>query len=260
MALYDIIGNHYTLHRKADERIANFAFELLGLPEGSGIADIGAGSGNYANAMAGKGLTVFAVDPAEKMTAQALPHPGVKWIRGTAENLPLADKSVDGILVVLAVHHFESIPQAAGEFDRISRTGPIVIFTFDPRLAQPFWLADYFPALWDDAFSKFEPIGSVAEKIANGKFTYNIIPFPLPDDLEDKFMASGWKYPESYLDPEIRNSISAFATADPVIVENGVQKLRKDLESGAWSKNYGIVKSISELDLGYRFITLKRKR
>lgn len=69
-------------------------------------------------------------------------------------------------------------------------------------------------------------------------------------------MAFGWKYPKVYLDDTIRNSMSAFALADQSIVNNGVDRLEKDLKSGLWDEKYGAIKKLNEIDLGYRFIKL----
>jgi hypothetical protein len=81
----------------------------------------------------------------------------------------------------------------------------------------------------------------------------------LPSDLADRFMAFGWKKPELYLDNTIRNSISAFAFADPIEIESGINNLRTDIETGVWDSKYGSVKEYTSFDLGYRFIKLKRK-
>ena len=49
------------------------------------IADIGAGAGNYAAALADRGYRVMAVEPSAAMRAQAAPHDNVTWISGSAE-------------------------------------------------------------------------------------------------------------------------------------------------------------------------------
>lgn len=54
---------------------------------------------------------------------------------------------MDGVVSILAVHHFRNLSKAAKEMIRISRGGPIVLFTFDPLIRPAFWLYDYFPLL-----------------------------------------------------------------------------------------------------------------
>ena len=46
--------------------------------------------------------------------------------------------------------------------------------------------------------------------------------------------------------------MSAFARIDGV--EEGVAALRRDLDSGAWTRRYGDLLRRSELDLGYRLV------
>lgn len=88
-AIYSNIGENYSLHRKADQRIVDTLYFLLGLPNKSVVADIGAGSGNYSNAIANKGHLVYAIEPSVKMLSQANFHCNVKWIQSTAEQIPI---------------------------------------------------------------------------------------------------------------------------------------------------------------------------
>ncbi|MEQ8954056.1 MAG: class I SAM-dependent methyltransferase, partial [Gammaproteobacteria bacterium] len=62
-AIYDRIGKTYTATRKADPRIARHLKELLQLPPGSRLIDVGAGSGNYSFALAEMGYRITAVEP-----------------------------------------------------------------------------------------------------------------------------------------------------------------------------------------------------
>jgi ubiquinone/menaquinone biosynthesis C-methylase UbiE len=47
MAIYDSIGKKYSTTRVPDYRIVKTISNLLNLPKGSKIADIGAGTGGY---------------------------------------------------------------------------------------------------------------------------------------------------------------------------------------------------------------------
>jgi SAM-dependent methyltransferase len=76
------------------------------LPAGaSTVLDLGAGTGKLTRALAARGLEVFAVDPSPRMLDQlraAIPDATVSV--GSAEDIPLADASVDAILVGQAWH------------------------------------------------------------------------------------------------------------------------------------------------------------
>lgn len=252
---YDTIGKGYTKHRQADIRIVDLFYSLLNLPSGSVIADIGAGTGSYSLALAHKGYKMKAVEPSTVMRMQSCKTEKVEWISGTVENIPLENDSVNGVVVVLALHHFTSLRDAANEMYRICPSGPVVIFTFDPRESAKFWFSDYFPEMWQHAHEICPPIDTVAQTIASGKDWFiEKVNFPLPYDLTDKFIGAGWRTPEIYLDPLIRQSMSGFALADTEVVRRGIKRLRDDLKSGKWDNNYGHIRQRCCFDAGYRFL------
>jgi SAM-dependent methyltransferase len=76
------------------------------LPAGATtVLDLGAGTGKLTRALAARGLEVFAVDPSPKMLEQLRAAiPGATVSVGTAEDIPLADASVDAIVVGQAWH------------------------------------------------------------------------------------------------------------------------------------------------------------
>ena len=57
-----------------------------------------------------------------------------------------------------------------------------------------------------------------------------------------------------YLDGEVRAGISAFALAEQQAVEEGLQRLGRDLRSGAWHARYHPVLTLEDFDAGYRFL------
>ncbi len=149
MSIYNSIGQQYSKTRIPDIRIVNQLIDLLNLPKGSIIADIGAGTGSYSLALAKQGFFLHAVEPSVVMQKQAVEYPQVKWFTGYAENLPLPDKSVDAVVCILAIHHFNNLEKAFQEMQRVIRDGTIILLTFDIRFAQKIWLYDYFPFLWE---------------------------------------------------------------------------------------------------------------
>ena len=70
----------------------------------------------------------------------------------------------------------------------------------------------------------------------------------------DGFAGAYWGRPEAYLDPTVRASISSLALLPPADAERGSQRLRDDLESGAWDARFGHLRELPELDLGYRLV------
>lgn len=257
--VYDRIGADYVRHRRADPRLADRILTMLDLPPGSRVADFGAGTGSYGRMLAERGLHILALEPSSVMRDQRSEHRRVAWIAGRAESVPLADRSVDGVVSVLSIHHFTSLEEAFAEMTRVSGTGPVVIFTADPREGNHPWLAEYFPSVWEDAHRVFAPIDEIAHLLADtGRHDVRSTLFELPPDLTDRFLAAGWREPEIYLDEEVRASMSGFALADPAKIVTGVKSLRSDLESGAWHREHGRIQAQRSVDWGYRLLLARR--
>jgi ubiquinone/menaquinone biosynthesis C-methylase UbiE len=258
MTLYDSIGKNYNSTRQADDRIVTELIRLLDLPTGSTIADIGAGTGNYSNAIAEAGYQVLAIEPSEIMQSQGQHHPAVRWITARAEEIPLADKAVDGAVVMLALHHFSDLDQGIKEISRITKSGKLVIFAFEQEQISDFWLTDYFPYFTRDTLTTFPSTKKLAVLISQvTQKETAIIPFVLPSNLSDLFAASGWCKPEIYLDDQVRCGISTFAKMPTNELEAGLKRLRTDLDHGFWVQKYGHLLNQKEYDGGYRILVTK---
>ncbi len=257
MTLYNSIGQGYNYSRKSDRRIVETLINFLDLPPGATIADVGAGTGNYSNAIAERGYQIIAIEPSTLMQSQAVVHPDVKWITATAEAIPLSDNSVDGAIIMLAMHHFSNIDLAISEVNRIVGDGNFVIFAFEQHKIPEFWLTDYFPYFIQDTLKTFPTTEIIANKIAKiTQKNVEIIPFLLPKDLTDLFAAAGWCKPEIYLNIEVQNGISSFAKMPPNQLEIGSKKLAADLKNGNWYQQYGEILNLESYDAGYRIIAV----
>jgi SAM-dependent methyltransferase len=96
------------------------------------ILDLAAGSGKLTRSVAQLGHEVVAVDPDEKMLARNL---GVETLVGTAERIPLADRSVGAVTVGQAWHWFD--PVAAGaEIARVLTPGGRLALVWNIRDAR----------------------------------------------------------------------------------------------------------------------------
>ena len=257
MVLYNSIGQGYNYTRKSDRRIVETLINLLDIPPGKTIADVGAGTGNYSNAIADKGYEIIAIEPSTVMQSQAVFHSHVQWITATAEAIPLTDNSVDGAIIMLAMHHFSNIDLAISELNRIVGDGNLVIFAFEQDKIPEFWLTDYFPYFIQDTDKTFPSTEIIATKITKiTQKNIEIIPFLLPKDLRDLFAAAGWCKPEIYLDAEVRQGISSFAKMSPNELETGIKKLAEDLNNGEWYQKYGEILNQESYDAGYRIIVV----
>ncbi|MEM8720890.1 MAG: class I SAM-dependent methyltransferase [Cyanobacteria bacterium P01_G01_bin.39] len=258
MTLYDSIGSDYNSTRKPDSRIVEQLINLLELPTGSIVADVGAGTGNYSYALANLGYQVIAIEPSQVMQRQRQHHPQISWISAVAEQIPLPDNAVDGVLVMLALHHINGINLAIAEINRISRTGKIVIFAFEQSKIPDFWLTEYFPGFINDTLNTFPSTHELAQIIKNITHqTVDIIPFLLPTDLSDLFAASGWCRPEIYLDSQVRHGISTFAKISVNELNSGLKRLKTDIDHGIWHQKYGHLLEQKHYDAGYRILVTR---
>src|SRR6266540_3981357 len=83
--------------------------------------DLAAGTGKLTEGLLALGLEVTAVEPDKDMRAElARRLPGVLTLDGTAERIPLADSSVDAVLVGHAFHWFDKVA-ALTEIARVLR-------------------------------------------------------------------------------------------------------------------------------------------
>lgn len=112
------------------------------LPAGaSTVLDLGAGTGKLTRALAARGLEVFAVDPSPKMLEQLRTAvPSAVASVGTAEDIPLADASVDAILVGQAWHWVDqdaALPSVA----RVLKPGGTLGLVWNVRDERVAWVA-----------------------------------------------------------------------------------------------------------------------
>lgn len=89
-------------------------------PEARRVLDLGAGTGKLTEVLVDLGLDVVAVEPSAPMRERIAGRAEV--LDGTAESIPLADGSVDAVLVGQAFHWFDA-DAALAEMARVVRPG-----------------------------------------------------------------------------------------------------------------------------------------
>jgi SAM-dependent methyltransferase len=241
-ALYDRIGTTYSATRAADPWIAGAIRAALG--DARSVLNVGAGAGAYEPS----DLEVLAVEPSAAMIAQRPPG-SAPALRGSAESLPVADRSFDAALAVNTVHHWDDLAAGLRELRRVARKR-IVIFRRDRQKGTPFWLVErYLPVLAERRKSVV-----TAETIEHELGPVTEIPVALPRDCSDGLFSAYWARPEAYLDGDIRRNISNFALASELELAQGLARLEADLESGEWDRRCGHLRSLPELDLGHRIV------
>ncbi|HVZ38070.1 MAG TPA: class I SAM-dependent methyltransferase [Candidatus Kapabacteria bacterium] len=244
--VYDTIGREYAQYRRPDERIAAAIAAALG--DARSVANIGAGTGSYEPS----DRAVVAVEPSGIMIAQR-PAGAAPAVQASAENLPLEDASFDACLAVLTMHHWTDWRAGVAEMLRVARRR-VVVLTWDPE-HQGFWLyRDYFPDALELDRIIFAPVREVARELGGAEVRI----LPVPHDCTDGFFGAYWRRPGAYLDDGVRSAISTFSRLPNV--EARIDRLRRDLESGAWAERNGEIRALDELDTGYRLVVAQRTR
>jgi SAM-dependent methyltransferase len=237
---YDVIGAGYHSKRRPDPRLGAAVEKAIG--PASTILNVGAGSGSYEPS----NRLVVALEPSSVMLAQ---HSGHRRVRGAAEYLPFDDGTFDVALAILTVHHWEDLDAGLAELRRVAKRQ--VLFTWDPDHLYKLWITtDYVPAIDDLETSRFTSLTSVIDALG----AHTVETFEIPYDFTDGFQAAFWRRPEMYLDSEVRSASSTFASLSPELVLPGIERLRRDLETGKWHETYRDLLTQDKMDFGHRIV------
>jgi SAM-dependent methyltransferase len=105
----------------------------LAIGPGRTVVDLAAGTGKLTRLLAGTGADLIAVEPVASMRDRLRAGlPDVSALAGVAEALPLADKSVDTVLVAQAFHWFDA-KRAMAEIRRVVRPGGHLALLWNSR-------------------------------------------------------------------------------------------------------------------------------
>ncbi len=237
---YDVIGVGYGSKRRPDPRLSAAISEAIG--PAATILNVGAGAGSYEPS----DRWVVALEPSGVMLVQ---HPGRRRVRGVAEHLPFDDGAFDVAMAILTVHHWEDLNAGLSELRRVARRQ--VLFTWDPDHERKLWITtDYVPDIDELETGRFASLSSIVDALG----AHTVERFEIPYDFTDGFQAAFWRRPEMYLDPEVRAASSTFASLPPEVVEPGIERLRRDLQTGKWRDAYGELLALDSADFGHRIV------
>ena len=243
--LYDQIGAGYAAQRSEDPWLRE---QITGVLAGAGsVVNIGAGTGSYEP----DGVQVIPIEPSEIMIRQR-PASRATATMAVAQQLPLADNSVDAAMSVLSIHHWHP-GQARGvaEMCRVARE-IVAIVTFDPVVCGRMWLmAEYLTEVRDLDQVIFPAPEEIAAWIDPGA---SVSILPISRHSPDHNLASFWAHPERVLDEAAREATSGFARQPEAVKQRVVEAVARDLESGAWDARHGHLRELETYDAGLRLI------
>jgi len=146
---YDHLANAYGEHRGCHEGVLGALVEAVGTSGSARVAEVGAGTGNYAGALRRlTGCSCWAIEPSQAMLEIARSrYPDLNVEVGVAESLPLPAASVDLVFCVDVIHHVTDRPAFFAEAQRVlSAAGTLCIVTdSEDIIRNRVPLASYFP-------------------------------------------------------------------------------------------------------------------
>ena len=256
---YDQIGEGYNLTRTADPYISSRLYNLLTANDKGVYLDIGCGTGNYTIALHARGVELTGVDPSEAMLKAAKNrNDKIVWKKGTAENIPVENKSVDGVVGSLTIHHWANLSKGFSEIYRVLReNGKVVLFTSTPKQMHGYWLNYYFPEIMKKSIEQMPKLVLVKKYLMENNFKNMITEkYFVQPNLKDLFLYSGKHQPAFYLNKKIRQGISSFSDlANEGEIETGLIKLKKDIRTG---KIIELIKSYENEMGDYLFVMAEK--
>ena len=241
-ARYDQIGIGYRDYRRPDPRIARQLHAAL--DSAGSVLNVGAGVGSYEP----EDRRVVGLEPSEVMIRQR-PDTAAPVVQEVVEKLPFPDSSFDAVMGVLTLHHWRDKAGGLGEVVRVARDRVVLLSWVG--YVNHFWLFDYFPEIKtidEDIFPGIDEISAATDWQVEAEV------LNIPFDCTDGFMCSYWRRPAAYLDPGARRSISTFNDLERV--EERLQALRDDLDSGRWQEANRELLELETMDYGYRVMVL----
>ncbi len=232
---YGVIGQDYARFRQPEPRIAALINGALG--EARTVLNVGAGAGSYEPTT----REVTAVEPSASMRAQRPAHLP-RAIDAVAEALPFPDKSFDAAMTTFSVHQWPDLDAGLKQMRRVTR-GPVVVMTGDPDTLDRFWLTEYAPEAIATEARRYPAVSAIAAALGG---RVDVLPVPIPLDCRDGFNEAYYGRPERLLDPAARLACSAWSFVDPQAIARFERDLKRDLDSGAWDRRHGHLRTQPE--------------
>ncbi|MGH2699372.1 MAG: class I SAM-dependent methyltransferase [Actinomycetota bacterium] len=197
-------------------------------PGGARVLDLGSGTGLFAEALATWfDVRVVGVEPSEAMRrkARAKAIPGVAYLGGEAEHIPLRERTCDHAWLSTVLHHIPDLRRCARELRRVLRNGGRVLIRsgFGDRLEGITWLR-FFPTGREVAAQRWPSVDATVEAFATAGFRLEAL-HPVPEVTATSMQA--------YCERISTRANSTLTVIDDRAFEEGVERLRKAAASAS---------------------------
>ena len=202
----------------------------LGRPRpGLTVLDLGAGTGRFATLLAETfDARVVAVEPSEKMRAEAerhSGHPRVVYRDGAATAIPSADAAVDFAFLSMMIHHVPDIAACARELYRVVRPDGLVFIrnVFAGRL-DGIRHYEFFPSARALDEARLPTVERVRDAFTGAGFVVRAL-----DAIEQQIDPSL----DAHYERIKQRALSTLETIDDAEFEEGLRRMRRaaDLET-----------------------------
>jgi len=123
-------------------KILDWLRDELGVSRNSVVVDLGAGTGKFTQRLCEISNNVIGVEPVDAMRDQLAHHlPQVQALKGTANDMPLADASVDFLICSQSFHWFAT-EQTMTEIHRVLKPGGRLGLVWNVRDENTDWVAE----------------------------------------------------------------------------------------------------------------------
>jgi demethylmenaquinone methyltransferase/2-methoxy-6-polyprenyl-1,4-benzoquinol methylase len=186
---YDLMNDLMSMgiHRLWKRTLARRVRQLKGR-----VVDLAGGTGDVARLLLGPGRDVTVCDPSLAMMQVGQQRAGaahLQWLAGEAENLPLADASVDLLTVSFGLRNATHLEKALSEALRVLKPGGSFVCL---EFSQPaFWLAPFYNLY---SFLVIPRLGAAVagEPMAYQYLVESIRRFPPQQGFADLMRAAGF--------------------------------------------------------------------
>ena len=230
LADYSRQARRYDETRAASPSVMRALSEALAGAPGPRLADIGGGTGNYAQALDRQGWASIVVDRSSAMLARAAAK-GLEVVEADAQRLPFKDESFDAVTMISMLHHVDDPVRALAEACRILRpSGKLAILVFTAEDAESLWVLDYFPVSRSWMQATHPPRAALLACLPGARLVEYVV-----EDMQDASLAAVSADPKRVLDAAQSGATSYFerlARDHPAELRIGLAALREAIDAG----------------------------